>query len=61
MKILLWELSDGALLELRREVGPGKRPRFTLFRERGDGFDDLLVYYERGRARVFSPNRYVAA
>ncbi len=51
MKILLWELSDGAVLELHREVVPGKRPRFTLVRERGDGFEELLVYYERGRAR----------
>lgn len=61
MKILLWELSDGAVLELHREVIPGKRSRFTLVRERGDGFEELLVYYERGRARVFSPNRYAAA
>lgn len=40
MKILLWELSDGAVLELHREVAPGRRSRFTLVRERGDGFAD---------------------
>jgi len=61
MKILLWELSDGAVLELLSELAPGKRPRFTQVRERGDGFDDLLVFYERGHARVLSPNRYAAA
>ncbi|MDK8264858.1 hypothetical protein QP835_11280 [Pseudomonas oryzihabitans] len=61
MKILLWEVSDGPVLELLRKLAPGKRPRFTQVRERGDGFDDLLVFYERGHARVFSPNRYAAA
>ncbi|HCF4079448.1 hypothetical protein [Pseudomonas aeruginosa] len=49
-KVFLWELSDGATLELvRGEKG------FKSVLERQVGFDALVQFYMRSHARVFSP------
>jgi len=48
--VFLWELDDGATLELVREG------TFKCCRERGEGFEALMEFYQRGRCRVFSPN-----
>jgi hypothetical protein len=53
--IFLWELDDGATLELVRDTA------FKSVRERNEGFDQLLAFYQRGRCKVFSPNNVVAA
>ncbi|NWC83833.1 hypothetical protein HX798_26630 [Pseudomonas putida] len=47
--IFLWELDDGATLELIRG-----RTGFTSLQERRDAFQDLVDYYSRG-AKVFVP------
>lgn len=52
--VFLWELDDGATLELVRSG------TFKSCRERGEGFDSLLAYYQRGHCRVFSPNSHAA-
>lgn len=52
--IFLWELTDGATLELVRDKS------FKCVNERLEGFDALLDFYQRGRCSVFSPN-YISA
>lgn len=48
--VFLWELSDGATLELvRGDKG------FRSAVERHEGFDNLMAFYSRSNARVFSP------
>lgn len=49
MTVHLWELDDGATLELVR----GKQG-FTNLRERHEGFEELASYYGRN-AKVFVP------
>ena len=49
--VFLWELDDGATLELVRGKGG-----FKSVQEQMGGFDALLQFYQRGHAHVFSPN-----
>lgn len=58
--IFLWELDDGNTLELLRNEAPMMTAHFVSVRERTERFNDLLEYYER-HAKVFSPDRYLAA
>jgi hypothetical protein len=58
--IFLWELDDGNSLELLRNEAPTATAHFVSVRERTERFNDLLQYYER-HAKVFSPDRYLAA
>jgi hypothetical protein len=49
--VFLWELTDGATLELVRGKGG-----FKSVQEKSVGFDSLMEYYQRSHARVFCPN-----
>ena len=59
--IFLWELDDGKVIELIRDTPISGTHCFRSVKERGEPFETLLNYYERGHARVFSPNRFIAA
>ena len=51
----------GKVIELIRDTPISGTHCFRSVKERGEPFETLLNYYERGHARVFSPNRFMAA
>lgn len=59
--IFLWELDDSKVIEIVRDTPTHGPHSFRVATERDERFEDLLEYYERGHARVFSPKRYLAA
>lgn len=54
--VFLWELNDGSTIELVRN-----NHGFQSAIERGEGFEELMSFYSRSNARVFSPNLARAA